>query len=224
MVNYIQCTAKSKRTHERCKARAVTGSKVCYHHGGRTPKGIASPHTKTGRYSKYLAPDLAERFAALYDDSELLSLQSEIALLDVLVAENLSALQTGESGAFWDAALNQVIDARKSYKSENYAGLEKALDELEALCDHRRLHFAAEKEIREKMDLRNKLTTSRRKHLIEAEQVVTSEEAMLLVSGLLESVRRNVKDSNALTAIQADFIQFTHRANRQRVNAGSESD
>jgi len=219
-MNYKQCSAKSKRTGERCKAHAVTGSQVCYHHGGRTPKGIASPHTKTGRYSKYLIPELASRFAELFEDSELLNLQSEIALLDVLVAENLSALQTGESGAFWDAALQQVIDARKSYKGENYAGLEKALDELEALCDHRRLHFAAEKEIREKMELRNKLTTSRRKHLIEAEQVITTEQAMLLVSGLLESVRQNVKDPDALTAIQTDFIRFTHIANSQRVSAG----
>jgi hypothetical protein len=221
MVNYVQCTAKSKRTGERCKARAVTGSKVCYHHGGRTPKGIASPHTKSGRYSKYLAPDLADRFISLENDEDLLNLKYEIVLLDVLISENLSALQPGESADFWDAALQQVIDARKSYMSENYAGLEKALNELEALCDHRRLHFAAEKEIREKVKLRKELTESRRKHLIETEQVVTSEQAMLLVSGLLESVRRNVKDRNALTAIQTDFIQFTHSANRQRVDAGS---
>jgi len=200
----------------------VLGSKVCYHHGGRTPKGIASPNFKTGRYTPYLVPDLAKRFAVFEKDDELLSLQSEIALIDVLLSENLSALQTGESGEFWDAALQQVIDARKSYKSENYAGLEKALDELEALCDHRRLHFAAEKEIREKMELRRKLTESRRKHLIEAEHVVTTEEAMVLVSGLLDSVRRNVTDPNTLTSIQADFIRLTTAHNRQRIDAGNE--
>lgn len=157
----------------------------------------------------------------MHEDSELLSLHAEIALVDTLISENLSALQVGESAEYWDAALQQVIDARKSYMSENYAGLEKALNELEALCDHRRLHFAAEKEIREKVDLRRKLTESRRKHLIEAEQVVTAEQAMLLVSGLLESVRRNVKDPNALTAIQTDFIQFTNRANSQRIDVGN---
>lgn len=222
MVNYIQCTAKSKRTGERCKARAVTGAKVCYHHGGRTPKGIASPHLKSGRYSAYLISDLAARYAALSNDDDLLNLQSEIALIDVMVSENLSALQTGESGAFWDAALQQVIDARKAYKGDNYAALEKALDELEALCDHRRLHFAAEKEIREKLDLRRKLTESRRKHLIEAEQVVTTEQAMLLVSSLLDSVRQNVTDRATLSAIQADFIRLTTVTNRQRVSTDSD--
>lgn len=220
MANFKQCSAKSKRTHERCKARAVIGSNVCYHHGGRTPKGVASPHFKHGRHIPYLVQGLADRYAEMHSDSELLNLQSEIALIDVLMTENLSALQTGESADFWDAALQQVIDARKAYKSENYAGLEKALDELEALCDHRRLHFAAEKEIREKMELRRKLTESRRKHLIEAEQVVTTEQAMLLVSGLLDSVQRNVTDRKTLTAIQAEFIRLTTAGNHQRVGSG----
>lgn len=221
-MNYRQCTANSKRTHQRCKGRAVNGSEVCYFHGGRTPKGIASPHFKHGRYTPHLLPQLREQYEKFKGDDELLSLTDEIALVDTLLSENLSALQTGESSEFWDAALSQVIDARKAYKSESFGGLEKALDELEALCDRRRLHFAAEKEIREKIDLRRKLTESRRKHMIEAQEVVTAEQAMVLVSGLLESVRRNVTDRATLTAINADFILLTTGQNHQRVSSGDD--
>src|SRR5690606_11260412 len=146
-------------------------------------------------------------------DDDLLNLQSEITLVDVLLTQNLERLETGESGEFWDKALGEVVKARKAYKGEDYGGLEQALDELEALCDGRRLHFAAEKEIREKIDLRRKLTESRRKHVIEAEQVLTTEQAMVLVSGLLESVRRNVTDRTILTAIQTDFIRLTTARN-----------
>jgi len=222
MANYVQCNAQSKRTGERCKARAVIGSPKCYHHGGRTPKGIASPNFKTGRHSKYLPADLMGRYSEAIADGELLNLRSEIALLDALITENLSALQVGESAEFWDAALDQVILCRRAYKSENYASLEQSLDELEALCDTRRLHFAAEKEVRDKVDQRRKLVESERKRLIEMQQTVTSEQALLLMSALLDAVRRNVNDVSTLTAIQTEFIRLTQGHNSERLNAGSE--
>lgn len=215
-----QCKAKAKSTGEQCQRAAVATYEVCVVHGGRTPRGIASPHTKSGRYSKYLVPELAQRYERMVADDDILNLQSEIALVDVLLSENLSRLDTGDSSEFWDGALTQVIEARKAYKSESYANLEKALDELEALCDQRRAYFAVEKEVRDKVELRRRLTESRRKHLIEAEQVITAEQAMLLVSGLLDSVRRNVTDRSILAAIQADFIQFTHIENHQRLRLG----
>ncbi len=204
----MQCKAKSKRSGERCKRHATPGMTVCNIHGGKTPVGIASPNFRTGRYSKYLPVKLAGRFEDMQHDSDLLNLQSEITLIDVLLSDNLERLQTGESADFWDAAFRHTLAARRAYKDDRYADLEQALDELEALCDGRRLHFAAEREVREKIDLRRRLTESRRKHLIEAEQVLTTEQAMLLVSGLLESVRRNVTDRDTLNAVQADFVRL----------------
>jgi hypothetical protein len=221
MANFVQCNAKSKRTGERCKARAVIGAQVCYHHGGRTPKGVASPNFKHGRHSKYLPADLMGRYGEAVEDTELLNMRSEIALMDVLIAENLSALQTGESAEFWDAALDQVINSRRAYKSENYALLEQSLDVLEALCDERRLHFAAEKEIRDKVDQRRKLVESEQKRLVNMQQMVTSEQAMLLMSALLDAVRRNVRDRGILAAVQAEFIRLTTQPNHQRIDAGN---
>lgn len=222
MAVYKECNAKSKRTGEKCRARAVNGSSKCYHHGGRTPKGIAASNYKTGRYSKYLIPDLAQRYAAALEDTETLDIRHEIALIDVLIGENLSALNTGETAAYWEQSLQQVIAIRHAYQSENYASLEKALNELEALCDQRRLHFSAEKEIREKVDQRRKLVESERKRLIEMEQTITAEQAMLLIGALLDSVRRNVTDKQSLTAIQADFIQYTSLQDSKRLNTISD--
>src|SRR3979490_713724 len=49
-----RCTAKSKRTGERCKAPAVRGWKVCRFHGARggAPKGKANGAWKHGHYSE----------------------------------------------------------------------------------------------------------------------------------------------------------------------------
>jgi len=48
-----RCTAKSKRTSERCKAPAVRGWKVCRFHGARggAPEGKANGAWKNGHYS-----------------------------------------------------------------------------------------------------------------------------------------------------------------------------
>jgi hypothetical protein len=40
-----QCSARSKRTKERCKAPAITGKAVCRAHGGRS----TGPRTEEGR-------------------------------------------------------------------------------------------------------------------------------------------------------------------------------
>jgi hypothetical protein len=46
------CTATSKRTKQPCRARAMHGMTVCYHHGGRSLRGIAHPNYKHGFYCK----------------------------------------------------------------------------------------------------------------------------------------------------------------------------
>jgi hypothetical protein len=88
MVNYVQCTATSKRTHQRCKARAVTGSTVCYHHGGKTPRGADSPHFKTGIYSSYASARIKDKIGH-YIEADPFDLTNELALTRALLADYL---------------------------------------------------------------------------------------------------------------------------------------
>lgn len=46
------CTATSKRTHQPCRARAMRGVGVCYHHGGKSLRGLAHPNHRHGYYCK----------------------------------------------------------------------------------------------------------------------------------------------------------------------------
>ena len=49
-----RCRARSKRTGKPCQAPAVTGWKVCRHHGagGGAPKGERNGNYKTGLYTR----------------------------------------------------------------------------------------------------------------------------------------------------------------------------
>lgn len=217
----MRCTAKSKQSGEQCKRHAKPGSTKCKIHGGDTPVGIASTHFKTGKYSKHLPQGLLDIYNDVQSDENLLSVRGDVELLDVLIRAKLVNLDTGESAAHWDALLKNIIKARKAYKSEDYGGLEEQLDEMEALADKRRLHYATEQEISAQLEQRRKLVDTENKIILSKENAVTTEQAMLLVSALLASVKANVSDPAALNRIQADFVQYVGGYNRQRVSAES---
>lgn len=214
-----QCTAKSKQSGEQCRRKACVGSTKCAMHGGKSLKGIASPALKTGKYSKYLPQGLIDTYNDVQTDENLLSVRSDVELLDVMIRAKLVNLDTGESAAHWDALLKLIMTARKGYKNSDIGVFEGALDEMEALADKRRLHYATEQEITAQLEQRRKLVDTENKIIMGKENAVTTEQAMLLVSALLASVKANVSDPAALNRIQADFVQLVGGYNRQRVNA-----
>jgi hypothetical protein len=66
-----QCTAKAKRTGQRCRRYARRGYKVCIKHGaGQGNKYGGRPPTH-GRYSKFLTPEEVEDFEAFKQSFDL---------------------------------------------------------------------------------------------------------------------------------------------------------
>jgi hypothetical protein len=82
---YLQCSAKSKRTHKRCKARAMSGSDKCYHHGGATP-AVHKGYGSGGLLSKYDYGALGDKIQELVTDPDLIDLREELALLKGLLS------------------------------------------------------------------------------------------------------------------------------------------
>lgn len=125
-----QCTAKSKRSRQRCKRHAKPGRTVCKIHGGDTPVGLAAPNFKTGRYSKYLPTGLAERYIVARTDPELLSLRDEIGLVDTRISEVLTQpSDPGISlGTVWGILEPLIEQRRKLVESEH-----KRLDTLHSV-------------------------------------------------------------------------------------------
>src|SRR3990172_10824938 len=95
----MQCQAKAKSTGVQCRRHAVSGKRVCTVHGGLTPSGPASANYKHGRYSRYLPARLAERYLEAESDPELLSLRSELALVQATLAGLFGKLDTPDARA-----------------------------------------------------------------------------------------------------------------------------
>lgn len=201
----------------------MNGGSKCYMHGGASLKGVASATYKTGRYSKFLPEGLFAIHEQVANDPDMLSVRQEINLIDALIAAKLPILETGESAQHWELAIKFVSKARVAYKSERYGDLEESLHELEALADNRRLFYATEQEVTAQIEQRRKLVETEQKILYNQEKSITAEQALLLVSALLDSIRRNVKDASTLNTIQTDFVQVIGATNqRQLIDANND--
>ena len=109
------CTAKAKVTQEQCKNSVVRGRSKCRLHGGATPRGVASPHFKHGRYSQ----DLPTQISASLEEGRLplnfLQLTEEISLCDSRLqelTEQLGFAEEDEHSGVWQEIMS-VADSRR---------------------------------------------------------------------------------------------------------------
>lgn len=69
------------------------------------------------------------------------------------------------------------------------------------------------------VEQRRKLVESERKRMLQLQQMITAEEAMVLVAQVLDAVRRHVLDRDTLAAIGREFEGLIRRSDRRPVAA-----
>lgn len=202
----IICGAKTK--HGPCRNSPLVGRTRCKFHGGMNPTGIAAPNYKDGRYSPYVPKKLLDVYVDSLYDPHKLELNSEISLVEARLSELLQRVDRS-------VAYNQVEALRREYKVLKEAlargdlkGATFASDAYGTLLDEQYSDYAAWQEIINLVDQRRRLVESERKRLVEANLVVTSEEALRIVTGLLQAVKTYVTDKKVLANIQAEFTKL----------------
>lgn len=165
------CGARTKRKGTPCTQDPMQNGR-CRLHGGATPGGIASPHFKTGRWSKHLPAQLAEHYQAALADQDLLALREDLALLDARLAQVLGKLREADASKI------------KETEAEVWG------------------------EVAELLEQRRRTVESERKRLVDMQQMITYEDAMLFVTVLSDSVRRHVTDPKQLASIAADIARL----------------
>lgn len=203
------CGAKT-RAGGTCKAKAMANGR-CRVHGGKSLGGLAAPGFKNGRYSKYLPARLADKYRESMEDPDLLELRSEIAVLDGRMAELMSRIDTGESGPAWgviQSALGRMTQAR----SEGDRNKEdQAFRELRGAVERGMTDYAIWSEIATITEQRRKLVETERRRLVDMQQVITSERAMLLIGAVVDIIRRNVTDRIMLNGINVELSALLNR-------------
>lgn len=211
----MQCKAKSRKGTQ-CKNSAMPGKEVCKFHGGMTPGGVASPHFKHGRYSKYLPSHLLEKYNAARTDPDLLNLRDGIALLEMRLQQLIEKLPEGGASHSWldlrdawEAFMQAQRQAASARTEEQRAQLEtraaQALQALQKIIDEGARESSVWQGIIETMENRRKLTASEAKRLNDMQQMITSERAITLVYAVLGIIKNNVTDRKTLSTISSEI-------------------
>src|SRR3990167_2348387 len=195
------CGAKTRKGVP-CRQPALANGR-CHYHGGKSLAGIASPAFKHGRYSKYLPSRLLERYQEASGDPELLALRDELSLTDARLTDILARVDTGEAGAVWQAARRALSDFRKASAAGDTKKMADHLREMESLIDQGFSDYAAWDEIGRLIEQRRRLGDSEQKRLVAMQQMITAEQAMILLAAVVDVVRQNVSDRGVLAAISA---------------------
>lgn len=214
MERAARCTAKAKSTGAQCKRPALPGSTKCRIHGGATPRGLASPHLTHGRYSKDLPTRLASRYAEALADTELLSLRDDVALVDARIAELLTRIDKGESGRIW----GKLADAKSEFITARGAAdvpaMDRWLGEILRLIDAGNADWMIVADIVQLQDHKRKLGESERKRLIEMRQIITTEQAAVLLGAITDIIVRNVTDRDTRARISAELTRIADSSPR----------
>lgn len=201
----MRCNATAKQTGEQCKNRASAGRSKCHIHGGKSLTGIASPSLRHGRYSKHLPTRLAAKYEEAAADTELLALRQDIALLDARLEDLLGRVDTGEAGKLWQDAQSAFGKFRMAYELKEPKRLRAALVDLERAIGRGASDYAAWDEVTRLLEQRRRLVESERRRLVDMQQMITTERAMVLLAAVVETVREHVTDRAALAAISNDL-------------------
>jgi len=198
------CGAKT-RGGTPCRLPPVPGKTRCRLHGGLTPSGIASPHFKTGRYSKDLPTRLIARYQEAVSDPELLNLREDIALLDARLSDLLARVESGETGERWRQAQSYYREMDKAIRKGDAEGLSEAMGRLGSAIVKGTDDYGAWDEIGTLLDQRRRLVESERKRLVEMQLVMDVRQAMVFVAAVLDTVKRHVTDRQQLAFIGNDL-------------------
>jgi len=120
------CGAKTRQGNP-CQRSPARGRTRCRLHGGATPRGRASPHFKTGKYSKFLPHRLIGRYKEGQTDPDLRGLKSDIAIVQVWIIELLQQLKddSPENKPIWDMIGKAIILKAKVLRQESKLRVDK---------------------------------------------------------------------------------------------------
>jgi hypothetical protein len=207
------CGARTKHDGTPCERSPVRGRTRCRLHGGKSLAGIACSQYRSGRYSAYLPERLRARYEQAESDQELLSLKSEVALVDARLIDLLARVDTGESGQLWANLKKAHEEFKVTRLARDVPKMNVALAKIEALLDSAVRDHTAWGEIGTLIEQRRKLTESEAKRLITLQQMLTTEDAMALAYRLVDIVTRHVTDKHVLRDIVVEIRALAERSN-----------
>ena len=187
-----------KRSGGTCRAIGRGNNGRCRFHGGATPAaGPTHPsyvHGKSSKFMEALPAHLKEGYEASTGDPDVLSVRSEMGLMDTRMLELIERLTTGESKDMLESLADKLhdMDDEMGLEEPNIASLGGMVVSMKRMIKRRRSDRGTWEEIRDTAEGRRKLSDTERK-LLEAKQAaIDAAELRAIMAFILGSVKEHV--------------------------------
>jgi len=192
----------------------------CSIHGGKSFKsrGAAHPNYKDGKYSRHMPARLLEAYDQSRNDPDILSLNEDISLTEARVADVLQRVDTAESGAMWDELSKLGKEIKLARKSGDPGLVEDLFDEMLKLIAKGKGDRENWREIGDLLERKRKLSESQLKLLVTKQEFISRQQAVVLVSHLVEVVKTHVTDSNTKRRIMGGISQLMNLQEGQSIS------
>ena len=204
------CGARN-RTGGICKRTPTEGRNRCNLHGGKSLRGMQSPHFVTGRYSKDVFGHLVARYEQAVNDPELLAMRDEIALLQVRIADVLKSLNIGESREIWIDLKKEYDKLRKAIVKGDKSSITDSIVRIGSIIDKANDYHNRWDEVMKAMTVKSQLVDKEQKRLTAMSQMISAEEAMKMMVAVVKVVQENVTDRDTLQAIASSIQQIANQ-------------
>jgi hypothetical protein len=216
IADVARCGARTRNGAGPCRQPGMAPSGRCRLHGGKSPRGLASPLTKTGRYSRDLPTRVAARYESALADPELLSVRDDIALLQGSIQQVMAEIREAEARPDFDAILGMVERISDGWRGWDWTRMSSELEALKDAITGQRQARAAMREVRELIREKAILVAQENRILVDREQMITVEQFLMAMRAMGAAVRRLVDDPEKLRLIEAEFRRLADRPDRGR--------
>lgn len=204
-----QCGAKT-RSGEPCRTRPMPNGR-CRLHGGKSLAGVASKTWRHGRYSRALPSDLLARYRETAADPDLLGLSDEVRLIDSKLQSLLAGTEEGAGRRIWRQLRTEDRRLREAWTNKDVGGIVASIERINELVRAGDAEAARWDQVLVLVEKRRRLVESERRHRVEAQRMVSVDEAWGLLATLTDAVRRIVKDDAQLREVAVEFAKLTGR-------------
>lgn len=201
----------------------MKGQATCYHHGGKSLSGLASPRHKTGLYSKSIPVRLLGQYESLLAlGGDLFRLDDETATLTTLIQESLAKMETGESKEAWaklqslHSDMTEIGAKPTSEKTPEDAQLFNAyFAEMGKIINYGNMAYAARDEVVALVENKRRLVSDERRDQAAKYQVMSFDRVLLLLTAMAgsfkQSLEKHLDDDKSRRVILSDTQTFLDR-------------
>ena len=199
-----------------CRQPGMRPSGRCRMHGGKTPRGISNPNTRTGFYSKDLPTRLLSRYEDLLADDTLLSLRSDIALLGAAIGDELEEIKKAEAEPDLEAFIGMAERIARDWQTWDWTRMDKEMADLIEVAKGRRNRNEAMSTIRSMIRDKAALIAQENKLMADRDSMIPLDQVILVMRAFAGVVRREVRDPDMLRTIEAEFARVVQAADQPK--------